>query len=119
MDYWWKKDNKFTNQRNGWYRKVNLREPYIYFMDLICQLYREKDCAKFSEAWIPLAYTMVISGSIFNWGEIIFKQLSISVQQNQTPKEGEELTFHMASYLLDVICARNVFVGKNLSWHVA
>jgi hypothetical protein len=25
--------------------------------------------------------------------------------------------FHMASYLLDVICARNVFVGMNLSWH--
>jgi hypothetical protein len=24
----------------------------------------------------------------------------------------------MASYLLDVICARNVFVGMNLSWHI-
>jgi hypothetical protein len=24
----------------------------------------------------------------------------------------------MASYLLDVICARNVFVDMNLSWHV-
>jgi hypothetical protein len=27
--------------------------------------------------------------------------------------------FHMASYLLDVICARNIFTGMNLSWHVA
>jgi hypothetical protein len=25
----------------------------------------------------------------------------------------------MASYLLDVICARNVFIGMNLRWHVA
>jgi hypothetical protein len=25
----------------------------------------------------------------------------------------------MASYLLDVICARNVFVGMNLSWHIS
>ena len=24
----------------------------------------------------------------------------------------------MASYLLDVMCARNVFAGMNLSWHV-
>jgi hypothetical protein len=24
----------------------------------------------------------------------------------------------MASYLLNVICARNVFIGMNLSWHV-
>jgi hypothetical protein len=72
----------------------------------------------FSEAWMPLAYTVAISGSSFNWGAIISKQLSICVQQAQTPKEGEAPTFHMASYLLDVICARNVFVDMNLSWHV-
>jgi hypothetical protein len=34
------------------------------------------------------------------------------------PKDGETLAFHMASYLLDVICARNIFAGMNLSWHV-
>jgi hypothetical protein len=38
--------------------------------------------------------------------------------QAQTPKEGEAPTFHMASYLLDVICTRNVFTSMNLSWHV-
>jgi hypothetical protein len=35
------------------------------------------------------------------------------------PKEGETPSFYMASYLLDVICAINVFVGMNLSWHVS
>jgi hypothetical protein len=25
----------------------------------------------------------------------------------------------MASYLLDVMCARNIFAGMNLSWHIA
>jgi hypothetical protein len=34
-------------------------------------------------------------------------------------KEGEVPTFYMASYLLDVICTRNVFTDMNLSWHVA
>jgi hypothetical protein len=38
--------------------------------------------------------------------------------QAQTPKDGEMLVFHMASYLLDVICVRNIFVSMNLSWHV-
>ena len=33
-------------------------------------------------------------------------------------KEGEVPTFHMASYLLDVIHVRNVFIDINLSWHV-
>jgi hypothetical protein len=87
-------------------------------MALISRLYGEKDCSKFSEAWMPLAYIVAISGRSFNWGAIISKQLSIYVQQFQMPKEGEAPNFHMASYLLDVICARNVFVDMNLRWHV-
>jgi hypothetical protein len=34
-------------------------------------------------------------------------------------KEGETPTFYMASYLLDVMCAKNIFAGMNLRWHVA
>jgi hypothetical protein len=67
MASWWKEDKNFTNRSNGWYEKTNFREPYIYLMSLIYQLYGEKDCSKFSEAWIPLAYTMAISRSSFNW----------------------------------------------------
>jgi hypothetical protein len=115
---WWKEDKKFTNRNNGWYNTVNLREPYMYLMALICRLYGEKDCSKFSEAWMPLAYTVAISRSSFNWGAIISKQLSINILQAQTPKEGETSVFFMASYLLDVICVRNTFAGMNLNWHV-
>jgi hypothetical protein len=61
MASWWKEDKNFTNRSNGWYGTVNLREPYIYLMALICRLYGEKDCSKFSEAWMPLAYTVAIS----------------------------------------------------------
>jgi hypothetical protein len=57
-------------------------------------------------------------GSVFNWGAIISKQLSIRVEQAKKPKAGEVPTFFMASYLLDVVCARNVFPGLGLSWHV-
>jgi hypothetical protein len=119
MASWWREDKKYTNRTSGWYQTTNLRESYIYLMALICRLYGEKDCSRFSEAWMPLAYTVAISGRGFNWGAIISKQLSICIQQAQTPKEGETPSFYMASYLLDVICARNVFAGMNLSWHVS
>jgi hypothetical protein len=33
------------------------------------------------------------------------------------PKEGETPSFYMASYLLYIICARNVFSGINLNWN--
>jgi hypothetical protein len=36
MASWWKEEKKFINWRNGYYGIVNLREPYIYLMDLIC-----------------------------------------------------------------------------------
>jgi hypothetical protein len=118
MASWWREDKKFTNQSNGWYGTINLREPYIYLMALICRLYGEKDCSKFSEACMPLAYTVAIIGRNFNWGAIIFKQLSICVQQAQMSKEGEAPTLYMASYLLDVMCTRNVFVSMNMRCHV-
>jgi hypothetical protein len=66
MASWWKEDKNFTNQSNGWYGTVNLREPYIYLMSLICQLYGEKYFSKFLEAWMPLAYIVVIFRSSFN-----------------------------------------------------
>jgi hypothetical protein len=66
MASWWKENKNFTNQSNGWYGMINLREPYIYLMALIYRLYGEKDCSKFLEAWMPLAYTVAISESSFN-----------------------------------------------------
>jgi hypothetical protein len=68
-----REEKKYTNQTSGWYQTTNLREPYIYLMALICRLYGEKDCSRFSEAWMPLAYTVAISGRYFNWGAIISK----------------------------------------------
>jgi hypothetical protein len=62
----WKEDKKFSNQSNGWYGTINLKEPYIYLMALIYWLYGEKDCSKFSEAWMSLAYTVAIVESSFN-----------------------------------------------------
>lgn len=118
MASWWKEYKKFSNSSNGWYGTINLREPYIYLMALICRLYEEKEYSKFSEAWIPLPYIVEISRGDFNWGDIISKHLRICVQQAQTSKEGETQDFYMASYLLDVICARNIFAGMNLISHV-
>jgi hypothetical protein len=117
MASWWREDKKFMNRTVGWYPTTNLREPYIYLMALLCRLHGEKDCSRFSEAWMPLAFTVTISGTGFNWGAIISKQLSTCIRQAQVPKEGDTPAFYMALYLLDVICARNAFAGMNLNWH--
>jgi hypothetical protein len=66
MASWWREDKKYTNQTSRWYQTTNLKEPYIYLMALICQLYGEKDFSIFLEAWMPLTYTVAIFGSGFN-----------------------------------------------------
>ena len=97
---------------------MNLKESYILLMALICCLYEEKNCSRFFEAWMPLDYTMDLSRSIFNWGDIISKQLSTGIEEAKNPKAGEIPTFYMAYYLLDAICATNVFLGLSISFHV-
>jgi hypothetical protein len=81
-------------------------------------LVQGKYCSKFLEVWMPLAYTMAIYRSSFNWGAIISKEMSIKILQFRTPKDGETSIFYMEYYMLDVVRARNVFGGMNLSWHV-
>jgi hypothetical protein len=117
MASWWREDKKYTNWTSRWYPTANLQKTYIYLMALLCRLHGEKDYSRFSEDWMPLDYTVAISRRSFNWGSIISKQLNTCIQQAQMPKEGDTPSFYMASYLLDVICARNAFVGMNLMWH--
>jgi hypothetical protein len=98
---------------------MNLIDPYMNLMSLICILYGKKDCSRLSEAWMPLAYTMEISRSIFNWGAIISKQLSTIIEQARNQNLRDVPSFYMASYLLDAICARNIFSGIGLIWNVS
>jgi hypothetical protein len=35
---WWREDKKFMNRASGWYNTVNLREPYMFLMALICSV---------------------------------------------------------------------------------
>jgi hypothetical protein len=48
-------------------------------------------------------------------------QLNCMIERAQKEKEKPRVvpTFYMASYLLDVICASNIFGGLNLNWHIS
>jgi hypothetical protein len=61
----------------------------------------------------PYCTLWISRGVVSTGGEIISKKLSTYVVQAQMLKEGEDPAFHMASYLLDVICAINVFTDMN------
>jgi len=63
---WWKEDRKLIKRTTRWYGTTNMRETYMYLMALIFRLCGGKYFSRVSETWIPLAYTVVILGRIFN-----------------------------------------------------
>jgi hypothetical protein len=67
---------------------------------------------------MPLAYTMGNVRWCVQLGCHHSKETQHRIDQAQNPEPGEVPSFYMASYLLDVVCAWNVFAEMNLSWHV-
>jgi hypothetical protein len=76
---------------------------------MLCRLYGELDAQKFRMTWVPLLYYVADVGSTFNWVDILSSSLeeALKVGKNITPREF--LSFHMSSYLLDVMCICHSF----------
>jgi hypothetical protein len=57
----------------------------------------------------------------FNWETIVSNQLCNMIEKVHKIKQKICVVnfFYMASYILDVICARNVFLGINLSCNIS
>jgi len=105
----------FSKIYNGRYDISNLREPYMYVMILLCRLYGERDCSQFFDVWFPLAYHVAMWGKNFNWGGVITKHINMNITQAQYPKSGSPHELHMVSFLLDVLCAKNMFPRLSLN----
>lgn len=83
---------------------------------LLSRLFRKKDSNVFPEAWIIMIYEITIVGSIFNWGVILSFNLNLVVKRIKESKATPHQKFFMYSYLINVIYARNEFVGMNWKW---
>jgi hypothetical protein len=64
-------ENRFFTKSDGVYTMTNLRDPYIYAMDLMCKLYGEANCIHFKDAWIPIVHIVITSSVVFNWVAIL------------------------------------------------
>jgi hypothetical protein len=106
-------DKRFFGKSDGIYAITNFRKPYVYPMALIARLYDEQNCTHFKDAWLLFAYTVVTIGHVFNWATILSPSLNRMIERAKKAKAkpGVVPTFYMVSYLMDVICATNIFPG--------
>jgi hypothetical protein len=106
---WWVEDKIFFSKNDGLYIMKNLRDPYIYAMDLMCRLYGEEKYIHFKDAWVPFFYILITNGFVFNWAAILSHVMKSFIERDKKPIIEILPTFYMASYLLDIVCARNYF----------
>jgi hypothetical protein len=88
----------------------------VFVMALMCRLNGRKDCIHFKDDWIPMAHGVVTKGIVFNWGAILSQALKKDLEKAKGYSTSKGPSFHMASYLLDNVCAHNTFQGMGWQW---
>ena len=76
-------------------------------MDLMCILYGEPNCMHVKDAWV----LVILSGYkrvSFYWDVVLSYSMQISIKRAQKPSFESFPTFYMASYLLDIVCAKTL-----------
>jgi hypothetical protein len=76
----------------------------VYTMALIARLYGEQNCTHFKDAWLPLAYTIVTIGHVFNWETILSHSLNRMIERAQKAKAKPWVSAHILHGILSHGC---------------
>jgi hypothetical protein len=101
---WYKPKKSFKSRPSGEYPTNLLRTLYQYDVAMLCKLYGEPDTSKFPLTWEPLIYYIVDVRSTFNWDDILSVSLEEAIRAIKETIHGQFPSFHMSSYLLDMVC---------------
>jgi hypothetical protein len=113
---WYKVDKQFKYRPKIRYPMTNLRSPYHYLVAMMCMLYGETNTTQFSLSYMPLIYLCADVGVSFNWENILSKNLTASISTVTQEKPKTFPSFHMSSYLLDIMCTTHRYPNIGWSW---
>ena len=72
--------NTFRNKQSGEYETTHLKTPYRLIVLLLNRIYGRVDGKFYKFGWISLIYHIAMKGTVFNWANIIAKNLSTSIK---------------------------------------
>jgi hypothetical protein len=113
---WYNPDKKFKIRPSGKYPTNSLRTSYRYIVAMLCRLHGEHDTSKFTLSMIPLIYYYANMGSTFNWPNIISTSLEDSIRTVKENIVNKFTSFHMSSYLLDMVCVCHQYPKMEWAW---
>jgi hypothetical protein len=102
MEDWYNDELRHVKKGERYIPTQYLKEPYRLLNTMICRLYGEETNTHFWMEWFPMDYTMVKTGQVFNWENILaFNIFNRAKEAPGMKKPG----FYMSSYLIDAICS--------------
>jgi hypothetical protein len=116
---WWIEGKRYFSKSDGIYVVTNVRDPYIYAMSMMYILYGEPNYIHFKDAWVPVVHIVVSRCFVFNWVTILSQSMHKALEKAKQPNYVIFPTFHMASCLLNLICASNPFSRMSWFWNIA
>ena len=70
----------FRNKHLGEYETTHLKTPYRLIVLLLNKIYGRADGRFYKFGWIALIYHIAMKGTVFNWVDIIAKNLSTTIK---------------------------------------
>jgi hypothetical protein len=90
-----------------------LKAPYKMLTAMLSRLYGEEKSTHFQTDWLPLAHTIVKTGQVFNWVDILDFNICLHMKNILGMRKP---CFYMSSYLIDAICSSIQFTDLGWNW---
>ena len=97
----------FKNKQSREYKTTHLKTPYILIVLLLNMIYGRANGRLYKFEWIALIYHIAMKGTVFNWVDIIAKNLSTTIKAAQEGMHLSKSEFYMPSFLVDCILYRH------------
>ena len=83
---------------------------------MLSHLHGEADCTTFKVDWIPIAHGVLSTDIIFNWASMLSQNMLKALERVMRETHPKGTTFYFSAYLMDVLCASNLFLGMKWAW---
>jgi hypothetical protein len=83
---------------------------------MLCRLYGEPYATHFPLSCMPLIYLCAHVGVSFNWADIFSENIKDVISAVTQAQPGSFPSFHMSSYLLDIMCITHKYPNMGWSW---
>ena len=77
------KGKTFRHKQSGKDETNHLRTPFRIIALMMSKLYSRADGKMYNFGWIPLMYYVAMEGTIFNWEDIVSRNLDKCIKEAQ------------------------------------